>query len=96
MSNTDFNWSSTNPDIASVNSSGLVTGLKNGYTTIVAKHKTSDYYVMAIVNVAENFANPQVETGEGFTVSLKSDRNSMGMGQEWKWRTRRPVQMRIN
>jgi hypothetical protein len=30
-------------------------------------------YVECIVNVASDFAVPQVETGEGFTIALKAD-----------------------
>jgi len=69
----DFTWTSANEDVATVNENGLVTGLKDGYTTIYAYHEKSNLYTMAIVNVAKDVANPQIETGEGFSVILKAD-----------------------
>ena len=73
---TDFTWSSTNEDVATVDQNGLVTGLTEGYTTIYGRHKEyENVNVMCIVNVAkaENIAVPQVETGNGFTAVLKAD-----------------------
>lgn len=71
--NTNFTWKSTNEDIASVNENGVVTGLKDGYTTIYAKHEESGIYAMCIVNVSQNEAMPQVLNGNKFTIILKSN-----------------------
>ena len=73
---TDFTWSSTNEDVATVNPNGVVKGLTEGYTTIYGKHKEyENVNVMCIINVAkaENIATPQVETGDGFVAILKAD-----------------------
>ena len=50
-----------------------MTGVKEGYTNIYAKHKTHDIYAMCIVNIAKDVANPMVETGAKFTAILKAD-----------------------
>ncbi len=73
IKNTDFIWKSSNEDVAEVNESGTVIGIKDGYTTIYAKHKVHNIYTMCVVNVAETKANPMVETGDGFTAVLKAD-----------------------
>ncbi len=76
----DYTWTSTNPDIAKVDENGIVTGLKDGYTTIYATHKYTDeegnektILAECIINVYKQKANPQIETGNGFTVVLKAD-----------------------
>ncbi len=80
ITNADFTWSSTNADVATVDSNGEVTAKSDGYTTIVAHYEKYDIYAMAIVNVASNVANPQVETGNGFTIILKADGTVWGIG----------------
>ncbi len=70
---TDFEWTSTNEDVATVNQSGKVIGKKDGYTTIYARHKSNDLYAMCIVNVAKDTATPQITTGNRFTAILKSN-----------------------
>ncbi|MBP3708620.1 MAG: Ig-like domain-containing protein, partial [Clostridia bacterium] len=70
---TNFTWTSTNEDVATVNENGIVTGIADGYTTVYAYHETSGLYAMCVVNVAKGIANPQIETGNGFTVILKAD-----------------------
>ena len=70
---TDFKWTSTNEDVAIVDENGTVTGISDGYTTIYAHNETSGLYAMCVVNVAKEFTNPQIETGNGFTVILKAD-----------------------
>ena len=72
-SNSNFKWTSTNEDVATVNENGIVTGISDGYTTIYAYHETTGMYAMAVINVAKDFANPQIETGKGFTTILKSN-----------------------
>lgn len=71
--NTNFTWKSANEDIASVNENGIVTGIKDGYTTIYAKHEESGIYAMCIVNVSKNEAVPQVLNGNKFTIILKAN-----------------------
>ena len=73
ISISDFTWTSTNEDIATVNENGLVTGLADGYTTIHGYNGTNNIYTMCIINVAKEIANPQIETGNGFTAILKAD-----------------------
>ena len=75
---TNFKWTSSNEDIATVTGEGLITGLKEGYTTIYGKYTNAEgkeIYAMCIVNVADEnqVAMPQVETGENFTTILKPD-----------------------
>lgn len=69
----NFQWTSTNEEVATVDENGLVTGRTDGYTTVYAYHKEANLYAMAIVNVANHFTNPQIGTGNGFTVILKAD-----------------------
>ena len=68
-----FTWTSSNEDIATVNENGLVTGISDGYTTIYGYNETNNIYTMCIINVAKEIANPQIETGNGFTAILKAD-----------------------
>jgi len=82
---TDFTWKSSNEDIATVNENGLITGVGEGYTTIYGKHKEyENINTMCIINVAKsgNIANPQIETGNGFTVILKADGTVWMTGNE--------------
>ena len=63
----NFTWKSTNEDVATVDSTGKVTGIKDGYTTVYAYHEEAKIYAMCVVNVASDFANPQIATGNKFT-----------------------------
>ena len=85
LNNNEFTWTSTNKDIAEVDGNGLVTGLKDGYTSIYATYKYTDeegnektILAECIINVNQEKATPQIETGNGFTVVLKAD------GTVWK------------
>ncbi len=69
----NFTWSSTNEEVATVDENGVVTGLSDGYTTVYAYQEEKDLYAMMVVNVAKDFANPQIATGNGFTTILKAD-----------------------
>ena len=77
---TNFVWKSTNEDVATVDANGIVTGISDGYTTVYAYHEKSRLYAMAVLNVAKNVTNPQIETGNGFTTILKSDGTVWGVG----------------
>lgn len=41
-------------------------------------------YAMCVINVAKEIANPQVETGNGFTVILKTDGTVWSIGNNAK------------
>ena len=71
-------WESSNEDVATVNSStGVVTGVSMGYTTITGRNSSKNIKVKAIINVYRNVEGvityPQIGEGEGFTVALKED-----------------------
>ena len=70
---TDLTWTSSNENVATVDSNGLVTGKSDGYATIYGYYETGKLYAMCKVNVSSDIANPQIETGEGFTAILKPD-----------------------
>ncbi len=80
----DFKWTSTNEDVATVNENGVVRGLSDGYTTIYAHHEESGLYAMCVINVAKDFTAPQIATGNGFTVILKSDGTVVTIGNNEK------------
>jgi len=102
--NSNFKWTSTNEDVAIVNNQGVVKGISDGYTTVYAYHEDSGLYAMAVINVAKNFTNPQIETGNGFTIILKSDgtvytigNNATGqLGNGTTESTNVPVQVHID
>ena len=77
----EFTYSSKNPNIATVDGNGIVTGVKQGKTKIGISdnitHKTIyvDIYVLAEGDVAF----PQIDTYQNTTVALKSD------GTVWTW-----------
>ena len=102
----NFEWTSTNEDVATVSPDGIVKGLSDGYTTIYAYHRNSGMYAMSIINVAKDFANPQIGTGNGFTAILKSDgtvwtignnaSGQLGQGDNVGARIARPVKTDID
>ncbi len=73
----NFNWTSSNEDIATVDSNGIVTGIGIGCTTITAYNPENGLKAKAIINVYRNTEGavtvPQVALGEGFTIVLKED-----------------------
>ncbi len=71
----DFDWTSSNEDIATVDNDAKIIGLKEGYTTIYGKHREENLYAMCVVNVAkkDEKAMSQIETGENITAILKPD-----------------------
>ncbi len=73
----DFAWSSSNEEVATVDSNGVVTGKGIGHTTITAYNSSTGLKGKTIINVYRNqegaITVPQVEAGEGFTVVLKED-----------------------
>jgi len=79
----NFTWKSTDESVARVNN-GIVTGIGDGHATIYAKHESSGMYAMAVINVASVKANPQIETGNGFTVILKADGTVWSIGKNEK------------
>ena len=80
----EFEWTSSNEDVATVDQNGKVTGKKDGYTTIYARHRTDGLYAMCVVNVAKDTATPQIATGNGFTAFLKSDGKVYTIGNNEK------------
>jgi len=73
----EWEWKSSNEDVAVVDSNGKVTGKSLGYTTITGENKQKGIKTKVIVNVYNNKTNaitvPQVSNGEEFTVMLKED-----------------------
>jgi len=65
-----WTFTSSNDDVASISSTGKITGLSIGYTTIVCKNTTNDSKLKAIVNVYRNVTGavtrPQVEDLQQF------------------------------
>ena len=72
----DWNWKSSNSDVATISDKGIVTGKTVGTTTITA-YNSEGYKARAIIHVYRNakkaITTPQVEAGDGFTVVLKED-----------------------
>lgn len=87
--NTNFTWKSTNEDIASVDQNGIATGLKDGYTTIYAKHEETGMYAMCVINVSQNIATPMAETGNRFVSILKSNGTVWGIRKQCIWKLRK-------
>ena len=72
-----YTWTSSNEDVATVDSNGIVMGRGIGRTTITAYNPENGLKAKAIINVYRNTEGavtvPQVASGEGFTVVLKED-----------------------
>ena len=104
----DWTWTSSNEDVATVDSQGNVVGKGLGHATITAYNQKTGYKAKAIVNVYRNkegaITTPQIEEGEGFTLILKEDgtvwavgRNDIGTCAQGDTTNRTtPVQIKIN
>ncbi|MBQ2938059.1 MAG: cadherin-like beta sandwich domain-containing protein [Clostridia bacterium] len=77
VSKSDFTWTSSNEDVATINSSGVVTGKYIGETTITGIHNSSELKVRAIISVYRNkegaITIPQVVVQDNVTIALKED-----------------------
>ena len=71
--NRELVWSSSDPSVATVNSSGVVKGIKDGTVTITAK--TKDGTVVASITITVKKAEPTIESisFSQNTVSVKKD-----------------------
>lgn len=76
-----FTYESNNINVAAVNSSGVVTGVKTGDASIKVTEINSGYVIYVPVYVRQNgaVAVPQIEAGTDFTAVLKSN------GTVWTW-----------
>ena len=104
----DWRWTSSNEDVATVDRNGNVTGKGIGHTTITACNSEKGLKVKAIVNVYRNkegaITTPQIEVGEGFEAVLKEDgtvwisgRNDVGICAQGDTVNRTtPVQAKID
>ena len=104
----DWRWTSSNEDVATVDRNGNVTGKGIGHTTITACDSEKGLKVKAIVNVYRNkegaITTPQIEVGEGFEAVLKEDgtvwisgRNDVGICAQGDTVNRTtPVQAKID
>ncbi len=104
----DWTWTSSNEDVATVDKNGNVTGKGIGHATITAYNSAEELKAKAIVNVYRNkegaITTPQIEVGEGFEVVLKengtvwiSGRNDVGICAQGDTTNRtKPVQVKID
>ena len=73
----NWEWKSSNEDVAVVDADGIVTAKQIGYTTITGYSKEDDLKVRAIISVYNNkegaIAVPQTAVGNEFVVTLKED-----------------------
>ena len=67
-------YESLNTNIATVDSTGKITGVSVGKTKIKITDVTNSYITYIIVNVTkEGLITPQIKEGENFTISLKAN-----------------------
>ena len=80
----DWTWTSSNEDVATVDNNGIVTGKEIGHTTITGYNSKTGAKAKAIINVYRNkegaITTPHVELGETSTVILKEDGTVWTMG----------------
>ena len=86
----NITWSSTNSNIASVNSSGVVTGIKNGTVLITAKvgGKTAQHKIsvkdIAVSGVKLNYSSYKMYTNSSFTLTATiSPSNATNKNIKW-------------
>lgn len=104
----NLNWTSSNPEVATVSNDGLVTSVGLGETTITVKDVTNGYKAQSKVIVTQNnekvITMPDVSQGRYFTVILKADGtvwttgiNTNGQcGDGTTVNRTKPVQVKIN
>ena len=81
MTNADYAYASKNTEIANVNNTGIITGVKRGKTKIgiTETNTNKTIYIDVYVLDEKDIAFPQVITTEYTTVALKAD------GTVWTW-----------
>ena len=104
----DWTWTSSNEEVATVDKNGNVMGKGIGHATITAYNSAEEVKAKAIVNVYRNkegaITTPQIEVGEGFEAVLKEDgtvwisgRNDVGICAQGDTVNRTtPVQVKID
>ena len=81
LENENYTYKSMNPNIASVNTMGVITALKYGSTRIEVTNAETGNTATVLVKIVRpgDIANPTVKNGNDFTVAVKSN------GTVWTW-----------